>query len=72
MKHTDVSRTIVLGLLILVASTVIGCVTPVMAPRIPAMKRGPGAPFGVETGIPEPAMPLKEAPEGVRPSSVIK
>lgn len=44
------------------------CTPKVMAPRIPAMKYGEGAPFGPETST----APIREVPEEIKPSEIIK
>jgi len=45
-----------------------GCAAKVRAPRIPVMKYGEKAPFGPETG----AAPIREVPEEIAPSQIIK
>ena len=50
-----------------------GCVPTVAAPRIPAFKGVPGAPYGDEMVVPETASPmLREAPEGIKPAELVK
>lgn len=55
------------------AAAMEGCVPKVAAPRIPAFKGLPGAPYGDEVVVPETASSmLREAPEGIKPSELIK
>ncbi len=57
----------------LAAAALGGCVPKVAAPRIPAFKGAPGAPYGDEMVAPETASSmLREAPEGIKPSELVK
>lgn len=54
------------ALLLAAAAALAGCAPKAVAPRIPAFRGGPGAPFGEEAVLPEPPPPpLREAPEGI-------
>jgi len=61
-------RTIALCILTTGLFLLVGCVPNVMAPRIPVMKYGEKAPFGPEGG----AAPIREVPEEIKPSEIIK
>jgi hypothetical protein len=62
------SRTIALCIFTAGVFLFAGCAAKVMAPRIPIMKYGEKAPFGPETG----AAPIREVPEEIKPSEIIK
>jgi hypothetical protein len=60
----------VIALCILSAALLLlaACTPKVTAPRIPVIKYGEGAPFGPETS----AAPIREIPEEIKPSEIIK
>ncbi|MEI6633606.1 MAG: hypothetical protein WCP22_07290 [Chlamydiota bacterium] len=72
MKTHRVTQALLL-IAALAAAALGGCVPRVAAPRIPAFKGVPGAPYGEEIVVPETASPmLREAPEGIKPSELVK
>jgi hypothetical protein len=73
MKIHRITQASLLIAALAAAAALEGCVQKVAAPRIPAFKGGPGAPFGDEMVVPEtaPSM-LREAPEGIKPSELVK
>jgi hypothetical protein len=72
MKNSfDIAR-LAATILALACLSSAGCAPKIMAPRIPALKGGAGAPYGEEPPAIEETVPIKEAPEDVGVSELIK
>ncbi|HOE26203.1 MAG: hypothetical protein IT574_00375 [Candidatus Aureabacteria bacterium] len=72
MKQFRISRPR-LFLATVAAAVSAGCVPQAAAPRIPAFRTGPSAPFGDELVVPETAgSMLREAPDDVVSPSFVK
>lgn len=73
MKTLRIAQASILVVSLASAAALGGCAPKAMAPRIPSFKTGPGAPFGDETVLPEPAPSmLREAPDEIAPPPLVK